>query len=70
MIKRSEIFAYAEKQYNAKPDCPFENYRRYAVLRHSDDDKWFGLVMNVSTGTERRRRGRCPRHQMPSGEGR
>ena len=50
MIKRSEIFAYAEKQYNAKPDCPFENYRRYAVLRHSDDDKWFGLVMNVSRG--------------------
>ena len=50
MIKRSEIFAYAEKQYNAKPDYPFEKYRRYAVLRHSDDDKWFGLVMNVSRG--------------------
>jgi predicted DNA-binding protein (MmcQ/YjbR family) len=48
MIKRSEIFADAKKQYNAKPDYPFEKYRRYAALRHSDDDKWFGLVMNVS----------------------
>jgi len=42
MIKRSEIFAYAKKQYNAKPDYPFEKYRRYAVLRHSDDDNGSG----------------------------
>ena len=48
MVKRSEIFDYAEKKYNTKPDYPFEKYRHYAVLRHTDDDKWFGLVMNVS----------------------
>lgn len=48
MIKRSEIFGYADKKYNVKPDYPFEKYRHYAVLRHSDGDKWFGLVMNVS----------------------
>lgn len=48
MIERSEIFDYAEKQYNAKPDYPFERHRHYAVLRHLDSNKWFGLVMNVS----------------------
>jgi len=48
MIKRSEIFDYAEKKYNSKPDYPFKKYRHYAVLRHPDNDKWFGLVMNVS----------------------
>ncbi|MFJ5488755.1 MmcQ/YjbR family DNA-binding protein [Hansschlegelia beijingensis] len=47
MIKREDIFEYAEKTYDAKPDYPFRNYLHYAVLRHSDDDKWLGLVMNV-----------------------
>ena len=47
MIKRSEIFGYAKEKYNAKPHYPFEKYRSYAVLRHSNDDKWFGLVMTV-----------------------
>lgn len=48
MIKCSEIFGYAEKKYNAKPDYPFEKYPRYAVLRHSGGHRWFGLVMNVA----------------------
>jgi len=48
MIKRSEIFDYAENKYNIKPDYPFGKYPHYAVLRHLDDNKWFGLVMNVS----------------------
>lgn len=48
MIKRSEIFDYADKKFGAKPDYPFEKYPHYAVLRHSEDDKWFGLVMDVS----------------------
>ncbi|MDX0312575.1 MmcQ/YjbR family DNA-binding protein [Sinorhizobium meliloti] len=48
MIKRSEIFDYAEKKFGTKPDYPFDKYPHYAVLRHPDDDKWFGLVMDVS----------------------
>ena len=47
MITRSEIFDYVEKTFGAKPDYPFKKYPRYAVLRHSDDQKWFGLIMNV-----------------------
>lgn len=48
MIKRSDIFDYAEKNFGAKPDYPFEKYPHYAALRHSGDEKWFGLVMNVT----------------------
>jgi predicted DNA-binding protein (MmcQ/YjbR family) len=47
MLKRSDIFEYAEQKYGAKPDYPFRTYRNYAVLRHGDDARWFGLVMNV-----------------------
>lgn len=47
MITRSEMFEYAEKTFGAKPDYPFKTYPHYAILRHLDDQKWFGLVMNV-----------------------
>lgn len=47
MIKRSEIFDYAHRTYKVKPDYPFGKHPRYAVLRHTDNDRWFGLVMNV-----------------------
>lgn len=47
MITRSEIFDYAKKTFDSKPDYPFKKYPHYAVLRHSDDQKWFGLIMNV-----------------------
>ncbi|NTA19011.1 MmcQ/YjbR family DNA-binding protein [Agrobacterium tumefaciens] len=47
MITRSEIFDYAEKTFGTKPDYPFKKYPHYAVLRHSDDQKWFGLIMNL-----------------------
>ena len=47
MITRSEIFDYAEKKFGAKPDYTFDKFPHYAVLRHPDDNKWFGLVMDV-----------------------
>ncbi|ACI59477.1 protein of unknown function DUF419 (plasmid) [Rhizobium leguminosarum bv. trifolii WSM2304] len=47
MIGRSEIFDYVKKKYDVTPDYPFEKYHHYAALRHLDDEKWFGLVMNV-----------------------
>ncbi|MGO4317934.1 MmcQ/YjbR family DNA-binding protein [Agrobacterium sp. MCAB5] len=47
MIGRSEIFDYAKRKFDAKPDYPFEKFPRYAILRHTDDNRWFGLIMNV-----------------------
>lgn len=47
MVSRQEIFDFAEKEFGVKPDYPFAKFPAYAVLRHSNDGKWFGLVMNV-----------------------
>ncbi|NPE51980.1 MmcQ/YjbR family DNA-binding protein [Dickeya dadantii] len=48
MIKRSVIFDYAKKEFGIIPDYPFYKFPHYAVLRHPDDGKWFGLVMDVA----------------------
>jgi predicted DNA-binding protein (MmcQ/YjbR family) len=47
MVSRSEIVDYVQREFGVKPDYPFKKFPNYAVLRHSDDSKWFGLVMNV-----------------------
>ena len=44
---RGEVFAYAKKKYNTKPEYLWENYPDYAVLRHEDNNKWYGLIMNI-----------------------
>ena len=35
----------AEKQYKTQPDYPWKDWN--AVLRHTDNNKWYGLVMEV-----------------------
>ncbi len=45
---RERLFAYAKKKYHAEPEYLWSRYPEYAILRHSDNRKWFGLVMNVS----------------------
>ena len=44
---RGEVFAYAKKKYNTKPEYLWEKYPDYAVLRHDDNQKWYGLIMNI-----------------------
>lgn len=36
-------------RFNVDPDYPFEQsqYQSYGVFRHSDNSKWFALIMNV-----------------------
>ena len=36
--------------YNTTPDYPFEDDFETAVLRHSDNRKWYAIVMRVSRG--------------------
>jgi predicted DNA-binding protein (MmcQ/YjbR family) len=47
MIKREEILAYVKEKFDTDPDYPWFKYPDYAVLRHKDDGKWYGLIMNV-----------------------
>lgn len=40
-----EIFDYVKTRYNTVPDYPWHDAN--AVLRHADNRKWYGLVMEV-----------------------
>lgn len=45
---RKEVLEYVEKKYNVKAEYPWMKSPEYAVLRHSDNNKWFALVMDIS----------------------
>lgn len=45
---RDEVFKYVKKQYGTDPDYPWKNDYENAVLRHRENKKWYGLVMEVS----------------------
>lgn len=44
---RNEIFAYVKKKYGTKPEYLWERFPDYAVLRHEDNRKWYGIIMNI-----------------------
>lgn len=46
-MKRETLFKYALEHYQAEPEYLWGNLPGYAVLRHHDGKKWFGIVMNV-----------------------
>ncbi|MBQ1847444.1 MAG: MmcQ/YjbR family DNA-binding protein [Clostridia bacterium] len=56
---REKVFEYAREKYGSEPEYLWMKYPDYAVLRHNDNQKWYGVVMNVSpdkigrTGTGR-----------------
>ena len=44
---RETVFAYIKRKYNISPEYPWVKYGSNAVFRHSDNKKWFALVMSV-----------------------
>ena len=44
---REEIFTYIKKKYKVSPEYPWGKYENNAVFRHSDNQKWFALEMEV-----------------------
>ena len=44
---RQKLFDQVKKRYKAKPEYLWKRYPDYAIFRHSDNKKWFGLVMDV-----------------------
>lgn len=44
-MTRKELFDWVKKAYGIEPDYPWQDWN--AVLRHRDNRKWFGLVMEV-----------------------
>lgn len=47
MPTRSELFAYVKETFGTEPDYPWPQEPGYAVLRHMDNNKWYGIVMSV-----------------------
>ena len=45
---RDDIFRYVLKKYKARPEYLWARFPDYAVFRHADNRKWFGIVMNIS----------------------
>lgn len=44
---KQELSDYIKKKYRVSPDHPWKKYPEYSVFRHSDNNKWFALVMVV-----------------------
>lgn len=44
---REKVYAYIKKKYKVSPEYPWAKYDDNAVFRHSDNKKWFALIMGV-----------------------
>lgn len=44
---RDKIIEYVKKKYKTKPEYLWKRTPDAAVFRHSDNNKWYGLIMNV-----------------------
>lgn len=47
-MDRQQIFAWVKQQYGTEPDYPWQD--RNVVLRHKENQKWYGLIMEVGRG--------------------
>ncbi|MFD1386756.1 MmcQ/YjbR family DNA-binding protein [Oceanobacillus oncorhynchi subsp. oncorhynchi] len=46
-VSREAVLHYAKRKYITEPDYPWAKFSNYAVLRHKENSKWFGLLMDV-----------------------
>lgn len=47
MLSREKIFEYAYNKYGTEPEYLWEKTPYAAVLRHSDNRKWYAIIMLV-----------------------
>ena len=47
-MNRDDLLGYCKSTYGTSPDYPFDDWNQSAVLRHTDNQKWYGIVMRVS----------------------
>ena len=44
---RADVLHFAAEKYGTQADYPWGSLPNYAVLRHADNKKWYGLIMDV-----------------------
>lgn len=47
MTFRGQLFDYVKKKYKADPKYLWKCSLDCALFRHTDNEKWFGLVLNI-----------------------
>ena len=47
-MTKQQFLSYCLDTYGTSPDCPFDEDFETAVLRHTDNRKWYAIVMRVS----------------------
>lgn len=44
---RENVFEYVKEKYQSQIEYPWFRFPNYCVFRHSDNNKWYGLIMNI-----------------------
>ena len=44
---RAEVLRHAKNKYLTEPEYLWRRFPRYSVLRHDDNRKWYGIIMDV-----------------------
>lgn len=44
---RNDVLNFVKQKHKVSGDTPWPKYPEHIVLRHTDNRKWFGLVMNI-----------------------
>ena len=50
-VTKEYAVEYIKEQYGTEPEFTWVTHPNYAVFRHSDNKKWFGLMADVEPGT-------------------
>jgi predicted DNA-binding protein (MmcQ/YjbR family) len=45
---RGKILTYVKKKYGTNPEYVWAKFPEYAIFRHADNQKWYGLLMNIT----------------------
>lgn len=46
-MNRLELKQYIAETYGVEPDCPWIKNPNFEVYRHSNNKKWFALIMDI-----------------------
>jgi len=46
-LNRLELKQYIAETYGVEPDCPWIKNPNFEVYRHSNNKKWFALIMDI-----------------------
>ena len=47
MTLRERIIEFVKEKYKSEPEYLWNRFPEYAVFRHSDNKKWFCIIMSV-----------------------